>query len=287
MTNETNAIALLKKEQPTLSAITLFNYGTDKDVSSIVLNEISVLESMSLAKPEILQCESTSVVQATKYVLKNNLSFDPLAGLVYVKTRNVAVQKDQQGNVTRWAKVLEVQPTCEGKLSIAYQCGKILDHERPVVKKNEQGKVIEVTFKYLKPSVTGPRWVDITFDESDFQRWKNASEKENSRGKKDAGQRSYANPNYTSFNGGIDPEFARAKAIVHGLKKMGTNPNERLNVNIKPAITHTINPEVDLAATAEAGESDNQNDYHEYEDVPTEQTTVRVTTHEELNIPSL
>ena len=279
-----NSIALLKKEQPTLNAITLFNYGTDKDVSSIVLNEISVLESMSLAKPEILQCENTSVIQATKYVLKNNLSFDPLAGLVYVKTRNVAVEKN--GNqVTRWAKVLEVQPTCEGKLSIAYQCGKILDHERPVVKKDEKGKVIEVTFKYLKPSPLGPRWVENTFDESDFKRWQIASHKENSRGKQDATQRSYANTNYTSFNGGIDPEFARAKSIIHGLKKMGTNANERLNVAAKPVIAHTISPEVDMSATGEAFEGENQ-DYHSFEDIPAA-TAVHATTHEEIEIPTL
>ena len=286
MTNSVNAIQLLKKEQTTLNAITLFNYGTDKDVSSIVLNEISVLESMSLAKPEILQCESSSVVQATKYILKNNLSFDPLAGLVYVKTRNVAVEKDQAGKATKWAKVLEVQPTCEGKLSIAYQCGKILDHERPVVKKDEKGRVIEVTFKYLKPSITGHRWVETTFDESDFKRRQTASHKENSRGKNDAAQRSYANPNYTSFNGGIDPEFARAKSIIHGLKKMGTNANERLNVNVKPAISHTINQEVDMSATGEVFTDDAANEYYAFEELPPT-NTVHVEMHKEIEIPSL
>ena len=42
----------------------------------------------------------------------------------------------------------------------------------------------------------------------------------------------YANPNYTSWKGGIDPEFARAKAVRHGLKKLGTNQNERRALNI-------------------------------------------------------
>jgi hypothetical protein len=289
--NDQNSLSVLKENQQTLQAITLFNYGADKDVSSIVLNEISFLEGMAVTKPEILACENTSIVMATKYVLKNNLSFDPNAGLVYVKTRSVALQKDSSGNVSKWGKVLEVQATCEGLLSIAYQCGKIIDHERPSVKKNDAGKVIEVTFKYMKPSPIGPRWVEVTFDESDFKRWQIKSHQENSRSKNDAGTKDYSNPNYRNFNTGIDPEFARAKAIRHAMKKMGTNPNERLSVFVKPAIQNTIDKSVDMNATNEdipAGEN-TDNGYVAYEETQNESGStakVHVTTHEEIEIPS-
>jgi len=236
MSQTNNALEVLKQQQPTLQAITMFNYGPDRDVSSIVMNEISCLENLSIAKPELLSCEPISIIMGMKYVLKNNLTLDSNAGLVYTTTRNVAMAKDQLGNVTKWGKVMEVQPTCEGLLSIAYQCGKIIDHERPTVKKDGNGKVIEVTFKYMKPSPAGPRWVEVTFDESDFGRWKNASAKQN---------KGNANANYTSFNGGLDPEFARAKSIKHALKKLGTNPNERLMVNIQPTIKQTIDPAIE------------------------------------------
>lgn len=289
MSNQ-NSLSILKENQPTLQAITLFNYGADKDVSSIVLNEISFLEGMGITKPEILLCEPTSIVMATKYVLKNNLSFDPNAGLVYVKTRAVALAKDQQGNVSKWGKVLEVQATCEGLLSIAYQCGKIIDHERPSVKKNDAGKVIEVTFKYMKPSPIGPRWVEVTFDESDFKRWQIKSHQENGRNKNDASTKDYSNPNYRSFNGGIDPEFARAKAIRHAMKKMGTNPNERLSVFIKPTIQNTIDKAVDMSATNEdiLPSEGVDNGYVQYEETTHEPSkkTVHVTTHEEIEIPA-
>ncbi len=38
----------------------------------------------------------------------------------------------------------------------------------------------------------------------------------------------YANPLYTNFNGGIDPEFARSKVISVALKKRGTNMASRM-----------------------------------------------------------
>jgi hypothetical protein len=258
MNNQTNvAIALLQQEKQTLQAITLFNYGPSQDVSSIIANEISYLEGMAITKPELLECEPASILMAMKYVLKSNLSLDPNSGLVYTKTRGF---KKPDGS---WGKVLEVQPTCEGLLSIAYQCGKIIDHERPSVSKNDKGQVIAVTFKYLRPSPTGPRWVEIEFDTTDFRRWYDKSKAENSRRNADAG----ANPNYTNFNGSIDPEFARAKSIRHALKKLGTNPNERLMVNIKPTMANTIAQDVDMNAT---GEDVPTNDYVEFKEVVAE-----------------
>lgn len=278
-TTPTTALAVLQKEKPTLEAITLFNYGPTQDISSIIQNEISFLEGMALTKPDILNCEPISVLMGMKYVLKNNLSLDPNSGLVYTKTRNFRRQDGSYG------KVLEIQPTCEGLISIAYQCGKIIDHERPSVKKNDAGKVIEVTFRYMRPSPAGPRWVDISFDESDFNRWRVKSHQENARNKDDAQSKDYSNPNYRSFNGGIDPEFARAKAIRHSLKKLGTNANERIMVNIKPTIANTIAPDVDFNTTAEEMPAE---EYHDFAEVPVQNAapaeTVRVTIHEEVNI---
>lgn len=263
MNAQSTALQVLQNEKPTLEAITLFNYGPSQDVSSIIQNEISFLQAMALTKPDILECEPISVLMNMKYVLKNNLSLDPNAGLVYTKTRNF---KKPDGT---WGKVLETQPTCEGLISIAYQCGKILDHERPTVKKNNDGKVIEVTFRYMRPSPTGPRWVDISFDESDFKRWRTKSHQDSSRNKPDAAEKDYSNPNYSNFNGGIDPEFARAKSIRHALKKLGTNANERLMVNIKPAINHTVDVKVDIQASAD--DSTHEEKAVEYHDF-TEQT---------------
>lgn len=283
MSNTNTALAVLKHEQPTLEAITLFNYGPEKEVSSIVLNEISFLEGMALTKPDLLVCEPISLVMAMKYVLKNNLSLDPNAGLVYTKTRNYKKPDGTSG------KVLEVQPTCEGLLSIAYQCSKIIDHERPTVKKDDAGKVIEVTFRYMRPSPTGPRWVDISFDESDFKRWRTKSHEENGRWKEDRASKDYSNANYSSFNGGIDPEFARAKAIRHALKKLGTNANERIQVGIKPTLVNTVDANADIQATREELPKDQPPtpEYHPYSETEPETTTVHVTTHEEITIPTL
>jgi hypothetical protein len=266
MSTQTTALQVLRDEMPTLKAITLFNYGPDKDVSSIIMNEISFLESIALSKPDIAVCERISIEQSMKFVLKNNLSFDTNAGLVYVKTRNIKNAKTGAYDM----KIMEVQPTCEGLISIAYQCGKIIDHERPTVKKNDAGKVIEVTFRYMRPSPTGPRWVDISFDESDFKRWMTKSHQENSRGKADASTKNYANPNYLSFNGGIDPEFARAKSIRHALKKLGTNANERISINIKPSLVNTVDAKADILATSEESVSDvPTEEYHDFTEVPT------------------
>ena len=99
------------------------------------------------------------------------------------------------------------------------------------------------------------RWEVRTFDESDFIRWQIASHKENGRNKEDASleKLNYANPNYTSWKGGIDPEFARAKAIRHGLKKLGTNANEKYANKINPVVFNKveIDEEKDNAAATE------------------------------------
>ena len=60
----------------------------------------------------------------------------------------------------------------------------------------------------------------------------------------------YANALYSSYKGGIDPEFCKAKCIRHAFKKTGTNPNERKNEyqTVVSSKTFSINPDIESAA---------------------------------------
>lgn len=224
---EKKPMELLKSELPQLEAVLALNAAEGTDVKTLALQELENLRMIAVTKPEILDCLPQTVVMAVKRVLKQNLSLDPYAGLVYVKTRNVKIKAPDGQEVTR--KALEITETCNGLLSVAYQCGKIIDHKVPTIKKDSNGKVESVTFEF---QVKSGRWEVRTFDDSDFYRWQRASHKENGRWKEDFNTPQatetlkYANENYVNWKGGIDPEFARAKAIRHALKKLGTNPNE-------------------------------------------------------------
>lgn len=256
-TPKEQSLALLNQQLPTLEALISINLPSNsQNAHAIVLQEIEYLEQISMTNPAVLECVPKSVEMAVKSVLKNNLSLDPNAGLVYVKTRNIKV-----GN--GWGKVLEIQHSVNGILSIAYQCGKIIDHKNPVIKKDGEGKVIGVEFEYQLASY---RWEKREFDESDIERWKTASHKENRRafdnandkqGKKVPDDRvlNYSNVHYTSWKGGPDPEFIRAKAIRHSLKKLGTNANEKYATkiqvtNVKQVV---IDTEKDMAASNDDG----------------------------------
>lgn len=241
---------LAKAELPQLKAIIGLNTSKGTDVETLALQELEYLQQVALTKPEIYECEPITIIMAIKKTLKQNLSLDPDAGLTYIKTRNFKA-KDEKGQDV-WKKALEITPSANGIISINRQCGRILDIERPEVIKDDKGKVTGVKVKYLVPSYNeeGKRafkWRTVEFDESDFNRWKAASHKENGRGKQDADiqKLNYANANYTSFKGGPDPEFVRAKAIRHGLKKLGTNQNETRSVNIDMTPVKNI---VDLSA---------------------------------------
>ncbi len=212
---------LLKKELPQLKALIGLNAKPGVNLEILALQELEYLQMHAITKKDILECEPITIVQAVKSTIKNNLSLDPSMGLVYITTRGINIGTQ---NAPVWKKALETTPTANGRLSINYQCGKIIDHKNPEVRKDPQtGKVIEVSFEYQNAR---GRWEIKRWDESDFERWAASSHKQNSRGKQDAATKNYANPLYTSFKGGIDPEFARAKAVNHGLKKLGTNPNE-------------------------------------------------------------
>lgn len=237
-----NRFDIVKQEQPALEKILALNARPGTDVATIAAQEIMYFQAITETKPHFLKCTPQSIVLAIRDVMKKNLTLDPNAGLVYIQTRNVNIGTKQN---QQWVSVLEIQPTANGYISINRQLGRILDYTYPEVKKDATGKVIEVSMQILLPSPVAYRWEKRTFDESDFERWRRASHKENARTWKAGDSRpqpdektmNYANPNYTNWKGGMDPEFARAKCIKHSLKKLGTNQQEtgRIKVYDVPA----------------------------------------------------
>lgn len=262
MEEENKTVALLKKELPQLKAIIALNSRQGADVQTMALEELEHLKSVALTKPEIYECEPVTVIMALKAVLKQNLTLDPYQGLVYIKTQSVNVGTKASPS---YRKGLVIEPTANGLISINRQCGRILDVDRPEVKFGANGKVTSVIAKFLKPTFDekgqpATRWQTTEYDESEFKRWMVYSHRQNSRGKQDANGETlnYANALYRSHNGGIDPEFARAKAIRHALKKQGTNMNERPSLQA-PIIKSVIEPS---AATQESAD-----EYQSYEEV--------------------
>jgi hypothetical protein len=277
-------LEIIRKEIPALEKILALNVRPGTDVATIAMQEIMYLEALTQTKPEILQCTEQSIVLAVRGVMKQNLTLDPYAGLVYTKTRsiNIGTQDNKQ-----WVKVLEMQPTANGLISINRQLGRILDYTNPQVKKDAQGKVIGVSMQILKPSYPNPRWETFEFDESDFKRWRIASHKENGRSKNDADiqKLNYANASYTNFNGGIDPEFARAKCIRHSLKKLGTNPQESNATKIYDVPKERIvdpNKDEYIETTYETPPDDDGFIQHEEVDTKINQTNINLPDSDDL-----
>jgi len=271
-------MAVVKQELPQFKALIALNARPGTDVETLAIQELEFLQQRALTVPAIYECVPQTIVMAVKGAISKNLSLDPDAGLLYVKTRNV-------NSGDQWMKVLEVQPTANGLISINRQCGRVLDVKRPEVTKDSTGKVISVYVEFLVPSydLNGnktARWEKVSFDEDDFYRWRRASHKENGRNKQDANAETmnYANENYTNFRGGIDPEFARAKAIRHGLKKLGTNMNERRmeKIDVVDAKYKLVDEAADEAAANDEG-------FTQAEVVGSQ---VHVAVHEIVNVPN-
>lgn len=215
---EQNGLTILETNKPTLTQLVLVNMppGTSIETAQrVALKEISNFEMIAQLKPDLLACKPLSILLAVKQCISDNLTLAPSAGLVYLVPSRVKVGQNGNQDVYEW--ILTYDPTANGRLSIARQSGRILDNKRPVIVYDGEGKVESVTVEFLVPSHPSPRWEVITFGKTHFQKWKAASEKKN---------KGAANGNYTSWNGGIDPEFAGTKAIRHGLAKLGTNMNE-------------------------------------------------------------
>lgn len=235
---ENLAIALRGKEDE-LANILAVSCRMDKaEALPLVINELDNLEAIALTQPEILNCHPVSIVQSVKAVLRMNLTLDPNAGLVYLAARNV-----QSGN--QWIKVLTVQRTARGEISFARQAGRILDIKSPKVIYDENGAVDKVIVEYLVPTYEGARWEERVFDKDFFHRLRIFSHKQNSKGKDDSIKKDYSNKLYSSNKGGIDPEFAKAKAIRHALKNLGANINEvvlkydKVAQNVEPEVITT------------------------------------------------
>lgn len=270
MSNETGLMAKLTEQVPTFKQLALINGIAPEKAEAIVIQEVEFIRESALANPDIMKCAPQTVLFVVKRAIKNNLTLDPQAGLMYLKTRNVNLSTDQSNQ--QWVKVLEAQETCNGILSKCRMTGRIIDHKLPQVEFNEAGKCVGVTFEFQLPN---GRWETVKFTEYDFERWGNASHKERSRGKQDANTKDYRNSLYSSWRGGIDPEMAKAKAIRHGLKKLGTNPNENKASAIQSAPMQLL-PQ--LTAEVEAKEV--------IEELAENATSaqVLVTTHEIINV---
>ena len=212
-------LALLNKQKPTLAQLILVSSPkgtTIEEATMIAIKEISNYEMILSMRPELKACNALSVVHAVKQAINDGLTLNQSAGLVYLLPTKVKVGQNGNQDVYDWA--LRYDPTANGRLSIAYQSGAILDHKRPVPTFDADGKLDTITFEMLVPSFGQPRWEAVTFNKMHFQKWMAASAKKN---------KGSANANYTSWNGGIDPEFAATKAIRHGLDKRGSNLNSK------------------------------------------------------------
>lgn len=213
-------LTILETNKPTLTQLILVNLpkgSTIQDAEMLALKEIMNFEAIVSLRPELLNCDPRSVLLAVKQCISDNLTLAPSAGLVYLYPGKVQVGVDPKNNSKIYKDILIYDPTAEGRLSIARQSGSILDHKRPTFTYDASGQVDSVTFEFLVPSYGQPRWESVKFDKNNFLKWKQKS------AAKFGGT---ANANYSSWNGGIDPEFAGSKAIKHALKKRGTNKNE-------------------------------------------------------------
>jgi len=230
---EETGIALLMKEKPTLTQLVLLNMPTGTSVEEaqrVALKEISNYEMLMQVKPELKNCAPESVLLAVKQCISDGLTLAPSSNLVYLLPGKVKTGQNPKTGADEYKWVVNYDPTANGRLSIAFQSGSILDVKRPEFTYDEKtNRLKTVTVEFLVPSFPNPRWEAIIFGETHFKKWATACANKNN-GK--------INANYTSWNGGIDPEFAGTKAIRHGLSKRGTNMNSKRGV--VPAHATTI-----------------------------------------------
>lgn len=232
MPEEIQSLMLLRSEQPTLTQLILVNMPagtTVEEANRVALKEISNFEVLLQERPELRNCNPKSVIYAVKQCISDGLTLAPSSNLAYLLPSKVKVGQNGNQDIYDW--IVKYDPTANGRLSIAYQAGSILDVKRPYFTFDSDEKLDTVTVEFLVPSIPSPRWEVITFGKMHFKKWADACAKKNS-GK--------LNANYTSWNGGIDPEFAGSKAIRHGLSKRGTNANMKRAFNVPSNITSVI-----------------------------------------------
>lgn len=254
-----NQLTILEENRPTLETLALAYMplnATKEEAARRIVREVANIEQWIRTKPDLAavikeKAGQESLVYALKQCLQDGLSLAPNADLCYLIPGRVKVGE----NKYEW--VINYEPTANGMLSMARQAGRILDHKRPVCTYNgENASVDSVTVEFLVPSYKEPRWESITFGVGHFKKWQTASANKNN-GK--------ANANYTSFNGGIDPEFAGTKAIIHGLNKRGMNVYEGAAMGGEAAASVS-------ASQVPATEQEQKPEFHPYEEVKAEST---------------
>lgn len=218
METKETALQVLEKNRPTLEVLALAYMplsATKEEATRKIVREIANVEQWLRTKPDLAACSKDSMVYAVKQCIQDGLTLAPSADLCYLIPGKVKTGQNGTQDIYEW--VVNYEPTANGLLSMARQSGRIFDHKRPTCEYDETGAVLSVSVEFLVPSVPSPRWEKITFGPGHFKKWMVASANKN---------KGNANQNYTSFNGGIDPEFAGTKAIIHGLNKRGMNMGE-------------------------------------------------------------
>ena len=223
MSEQTTAIGLLERpevQNTFIKVIQSANRGMSEQEAQLrVQQEVINFQEHCIYNNELANCDPQSVLFGIRKVIGANLSLDRAKGHTYLLPASI---KQADGT---FKKVLEVSYQAEGMLVLYYNANVIVDHKSPQPKYDEAGKVVSITWEY---QLANKRWESVTFNEAHFNKWRKASHVKNGRNKNDAdvNKMNYANPNYTSFAGGIDPEFASAKCIKHALKKMALDRNK-------------------------------------------------------------
>ena len=238
-------LQVLRDSAPTLMKIAgIVTNKPSEELEGLIAGELGFLQQRFELSSALRECTPESLLNCVRQSVKDNLTLNPTAGLVYIYPQNINAGTREKPS---WVKVAAYEPSPDGRISTARQTGRILDLTRPKVEKDAAGKVIGGSVSLLKDSYPEPRWELYEFDQSDITRWAKFSAKKN---------RGTANALYTSELGGPDPEFMRAKIVKHSLKKLGTNANEVKKINqvkIEPMFSASTN-EAAVLESLPAGE---------------------------------
>lgn len=228
-------LQIIQEAKPALMKIAGFVLQRSPgELEAVVESEIIYLQQRVQSSEVLAQCTPESLLLCIRHSVRDNLSLDENAGLVYIYPQNV---KTANG----WIKVAKYEASPNGKISLCRQTGNLLDHKQPVIAKDGSGKITGGHIELLKPSFPDPRWETISFDESHITRWRDASTKKN-KGK--------TNPLYSNGPAkGIDEGFMKAKIVKHALKNLGLNPSEVRGQQIEEFDLPLTNEEVAKVAT--------------------------------------
>tara|TARA_R110000796_G_scaffold60642_9_gene140310 strand:- start:3939 stop:4685 length:747 start_codon:yes stop_codon:yes gene_type:complete len=219
---------IVKAEKPALLKIASYVLGKPStEIEGVVESEMFYLQQrVSLSGP-LQECTQESLLMCIRHAIRDNMSLDESAGLVYIYPQGV---KTKSGN---WVKVAKYELSPNGLLSLARQTGSILDNTQVKLVKDGK-KVIGGNIELLLPSTPSPRWETFEFDIDDIERWKKFSAKKN---------KGTPNALYLSGpEGSIDSGFMKAKVLKHSLKNKGTNVSETRGQILKPLPEEFIAP---------------------------------------------